>query len=230
MTISQKIILIITTAAIYVQGAESITPEQFSKMNFSDQTIILEKASPEMKESLKKIYDHQMRIINFGSDDEIMIARENLSIEARGLSCIVAAFSEHVTLFERYYSGVINSMKNDKEKLQKGIALEKEINYKERDLLNRFKLIHTLIFNTASTESTLIIERKAAFLNETIFKNLKYDSFNSKIEMTPEEFNEIDKKINILFEEIKTLPKLTPEQVKKEYDNFPEDKVSTGRH
>ncbi len=208
-----------------VKGEVPVTIEQFKKMTWDEQLKAYEQASSEDKPEMKKILLHGYLLFKFGGEDGLKMKKENKSIEARGLIYLDLFYGTQLTLWECYITSTYTA--NEKAGMAK--TKQKEL-YDHLEgmydpIEKRYPVIHQLIFKLAPSPEALALAKKAEMLDKQIDKVYNFNQPTPIKPITKGQLAEVDKQADQIYEELKKLPSLTPEQIQKEYDAIPDDKV-----
>jgi hypothetical protein len=77
----------------------------------------------------------------------------------------------------------------------------------------------------AATPEALALNKEAGELCDQLSARLMSNDSTSSEPMTREQLIDVDKQIDRMFEEMKKLPKLTPQEAQKEFDAFTDEKL-----
>ncbi len=193
-------------------------------MTRDEQLKAYDQASSEDKPEMKKVLLHGYLLFKFGGEDGLKREREIKRINARGLIYLDLFYQRQSDLWNSY---IINTYRvNQKAGITKNKLEEIHDHLEEMydPIDKRYPTIHQLIFKLAPSPEALELAKKAEMLTKQIDKEYLDQSPTVKL-ITKEQLAEVDKEATQIYEELKKLPSLTPEQVQKEYDAIPDDKV-----
>jgi hypothetical protein len=229
MKIIPCLLLTILIANVAV-AADPISVDQFKKMTLSEQEKALRQASTNMKPLLQPIYLHSFLLFYCQGEDGLKRQKEERIIEDKGLAFVESRYDSELSLWEQYLGAIIRVNRRSGMSLEKEAAEEKPLRERESQLLDRCHLVHQLLLKVATSPAASALGEKSKIREIEIRERYHPASGNPDNPITEQQFTGVSKELDQLLEEIKALPSLTDEQAKKEYDNFPEDKVIIRGH
>ena len=203
-----------------VNAADPISIEAFKKMSLPEQRQAIADAPAEIKKEFEKIYLHAALIAQHGGEAGLKFFKEQFVIRAKGFLPFEHVFGTHSQLWHQYLASEeskFTAKKGGEKEREAVIALEKET----LALDQRALAAHDIAFRLAPSARALDLAKRAEKLNAE-WRKRWLDSPGAK-GITKEQLSEADRQINEIFEQMKSLPSLTPEEAKKEYDTFPEE-------
>ena len=216
-----------------VRGANSISIDAFKIItSYEERDKLIDQAPPERQNELIKI-DHHLRLLShFGGEAKLKYEKERQVSLARGFEFMEELFSSYAHIWDGYIAATMEKSKKEGNTHDQLVRKEKELDKEQRNIYNRVSIAHSIIFNMAASPQALELEKKA----EVLLQDWQARLINNRITMdgpgphphrpiTKEERIEVDKQIDKVFEEMKKLPALTPEQAQKEYNDFPEERI-----
>jgi hypothetical protein len=225
-----KIIYIVLLILLILPNAwagDSISIDDFKKIKDPvEREKFIDQAPPEQRDELKKIDRHLRLVSSLGGEAALKVVKEKAVERARGLVMLENVFATQTELWDGYMGDFLNANYKSIATHGQSSAEWNELK-QERSLIgNRlFNVVHPLVFNLAPSPQALALEKKAESLNQYMWDN--FPPSDSTKHITKEQLTEVDKQMDQIFEEMQKLPKLTPEQAQKEYDEFPEEKIRT---
>jgi len=224
-----RIILTITLAFAPLLRAASISVEDFKKMDPLDREKTIQQAPSEEQAELRKLDLHMLLVQGAGGEAGLKAQKERTAIRMRGLYDLEGILGTQMQLWDCYASGVLMANKGFKMPPKQQADAERKFLYEGEALRARTSQIHALVFNIAASPSALELEKKVESLDHALTERFDLSGWNGKSPRKPvatkAQWDETFNEINQLIEEMKQLPKLTPEQAKKEYDAITDDKV-----
>jgi hypothetical protein len=207
-------------------GDQPISIDEFKKIpDIRERWKIIEQASPDQKEELKKAELHLDLLRQFGGEAALKTAKESGVAQARGLGELEDIFQRQRQLWDVYIGSILDTNRKSGMIHEKRGEIEEELGKEEDPIINRLPIVHALVFNMAASLQALELEKKAEQLDDQLTKRVTTDDSTPYRAVTKEERMDIDKQIDQIFDEMKTLPTLPPEQVQNEYNDFPEQKL-----
>jgi hypothetical protein len=206
--------------AIFQAGAEELFPiEKFKTLSAAEREIAILNAPVAEREELQRIHIHLSLLSwmhgDFQSKKELSVAQK------RGFVQMVNLFNTRANFWSEYIVGFDESL------MKSGMS-EKERRKREVEYLrqqeeddNRFEIARNLAFTMAASPAALDLEKECERLR-TYWETRLGKLVSSKQHVTKEDLDKINDQVNQIFRKMETLPKLTPEQTRKEYDDFPE--------
>ena len=203
--------------------AEALTIEEFRNTTNSDERRkAITDAPPEMKEELEKLHIHLSLLSTYGGEEQLKFARESFVARARGLEYFEALFGLQLQFRDGFNSSILIAEQDAGMPGEKLAVLDKEMAAGRKALWARAHFqVHALVFNMAPTKEALKLAKKV----EILFRELEAKFITAGQLITKEQLAKLDAQMDQIFEEMKRLPALPPEQVKKEYDAFPEKEI-----
>jgi len=221
--------LLFLIAGFAAQGVEPISIEEFKKIPSEvERAKIIEQAPPEQKEELWKLSVHLERARAWGGEAGLKGARERAMLGARGLGNLGTLFSQQINVWQVYIGGVEEANEKAGKTKQELAEIEKKLMAEEEALSKRLPIVDSLLLHLAASPRALELNKEADKLADEMFKKTSTDGITPFHPITTEERMAFDKRVEQIFQEIKRLPKLSPQQVQKEFDATTEDKVIGG--
>jgi hypothetical protein len=116
-------------------------------------------------------------------------------------------------------------------KLEKQTEAQEELGKMVDNMQKRAGItVHALALNMAPSVGALRLEKTVEELNTNLSAKLAEIISVPGGHVTKEQLTAVDKGGDQIFEELKTLPKLSREEVQKEYDDYPEENVLRRTH
>jgi hypothetical protein len=219
-------ILLIGLSMVYCRAGDLISIDDFKKVKDPDKREeLIQKAPPEQREALKKIHLHMYLLDYFGGEAGLKREKESYVAKARGFERLESLFDQQGNMWEEYIGAVDTANEKAGMTHDKMADAERELRIEEASIKSRLAAVHSLLFNLAASPAALELDKKAGDLDEKIEKRLVSDGTTPNSPITKSERLEYDKQLDQTFEELKKLPALPPEQVQKEYNEFPEEKI-----
>jgi hypothetical protein len=207
-----------------IWGADQVSIEEFKKItNEDDRRMIIAKAPPDQKAELKQIDLHMALLARWGGDAGFRAHKESFVARARGLGALEFIFGFQVDLWGSYFAGLTAA--NEKAGMTNGQQeeAEKRITEEEAAFHKRFENVHSLVFNMAASPEALALSKEAGELGDKLSERFSRNGSNP---VTKDELTQINKQMAQIFDEMSKLPKLTPEQLQKEYDSVTDEQVA----
>ena len=221
------LVILLTLSSAW--GAEGISIEEFKKIASPDKRMeIIDRAPPEQKEELKKITIHLELVQSWGGEAGLEAAREREVIGARGLDRLGAIFSQQTMMWQSWIVRVGEANEDAGMAKKEIVKIEKKLMAQVDLLVRRLPIIHTMLLRMAPSPRALELETEAKKLSNEMSQRESTDGITPFHPITKQERVEFDKRIETIFQEMKRLPKLTPEQVRRELDAMTDDKVRGG--
>jgi len=225
-TYSLVLIFLILRSALW---ADSVSIDDFKKMNGMDREKAIQQAPPEQKEELKKIDLHLLLVRGAGGEAGLKAQKERVAIRVRGLQDLEGILIRQTQLWDSY----VNRLSNDNEKAriphEKQVEVEKKLLADGEALRARIPIVHAIIVQIAPSPSALELEKRIEKFDKDLADRFGLSGWNGVGPKPPlatkAEWDKAANQINEFIEEMKALPKLTPEQAQKEYDAVTDDKV-----
>jgi hypothetical protein len=224
--------LLYVVALARVRGAEPISIEKFKLLKYhGERQTLIDQAPPEQKQELKNIDLHLALLDVWGSEEGLKKARESQVAKARGFGAMEGLFIAQVQLWGQHVYDTetltshraAGSSPRDRE-AEVVVLKEKLKNLTEK----RLPLVHKMIFNLAPSPAALNLEKQVEGLLSALHDQYHLGRIHpgqTPVVITKEELDQVDKKVDQILAQIEKLPTLTPEQVKKELEDFTDDKV-----
>jgi len=209
-------------------AADTVSIEEFKKLNQAERDKVLQQAPPEQREELKKIERHMSLVREHGGEAGLKAAKETYVLNARGVGYFEALFHVQAQVWASYVSGVLAANEKAGLRREKQALVEGKLVAEQEKIQKRLPVVHALVFNMAGSPQALELEKKAEKIVNIWLKRISLDGVTRCPAITRKERMEMDKQADQIFEEIKKMPKLTPAQAQKEYDAFPEEKIHRG--
>ena len=206
-------------------AADTVSIEEFKKLNQAERDKVLQQAPPEQKEELKRIDMHLELVEQNGGEAGQKAAKETYVLNARGVGYFEAIFNVQTQVWGFYVSSVLLASQNSGMPRERQASVGEKLLEEQNKIQKRLPVVHSLVFNMAASPQALELEKKVQKLTDQWVKRISQDGATSCPPITRKERMEMDKQADQIFEAIKTLPKLTPAQAQKEYDDFPEEKM-----
>lgn len=216
MKMNYIIIGIILTLAC-ADAAPSISLQKFEKLNEDEREQAILKAPANEKEELLKAHIHISLLEQFRGEKGLSYKKELAATQKRGFLAVEALFYTQY----RYWASYNASLAEPSARVGMTVEEQQTLRASYAAMLKRRPVVHDLAFRLAASPAALILEKRIEALN-TEWKDKLDLILSKKREVTKEELDEVDSQANEVFEELNKLPKLTPEQAQKEYDEFPE--------
>jgi hypothetical protein len=221
--------LLLVLAVPAISASEPVSIDDFKKIGSPDKRReIIDRAPPEQKEELKKIDTHLDLVTRWGSEAGAKAARESEVAGARGLGSLETVFAAQVDIWEGFIAEVAAANERAGLRPERIAERERQLEGEEEVFRKRLPAIQSLIFHLAASPAALELEKRAEKLAKEMRGRLSSDGKTPYHPITLKERKEFDGQIVQIYEEIKKLPQLTPEQAQKEFDAFPENKVRGG--
>jgi hypothetical protein len=214
-------VLLILLLISHGWAANQVSIDEFKKITDPDERrTIIRHAPPEQREELKKIDLHLALLARWGGEEGYKAAKETCIVRARGLGSLEDIFGVEGQIWTGYVSGVLTA--DDKAGMppEKRMDVEKKLTEEEDVRSKRFPIIHSLVYSIAASPEALDLDKRAGELGDKLSARISWDGKSPYQPITKEEWTEVGKQVDQIFEEMQKLPKLTPEQVQKEYDAF----------
>jgi hypothetical protein len=217
------IILILTPA----RADNFISVAQFQRITDPvERQKAIDQASPEQRDQLKQIDRHLRLLAGLGGEVGLKTVKERSVERSRGLLILENVFRTQTQIWDNYASGLYEEMQKSPAK-KDHLLEEQNDTEKERMIINNryFNLVHPLVFRLALSPQALDLEKTAEKLNDDMYKRLVVNGSTAKQAVTKQELSAFDTRVDEIYAQLEALPKLTPEQAQKEYDDFPEQDV-----
>ncbi len=217
------IILLVLFVLPQAWADDQISVEQFKQLTLPEQEKILNQSPSEIKPELRKVYEHIYVLAQFGGETRFRNQKEVRIVRARGFTCLEMLCDEYMTFWSAYMGRVM--VLNEKAGMPLAQQQKAEIELrKEEDVVRRrVSNVHSLVYTLAPTPAALELEKRAEILNDKLLKRLTGDVSTPYRPITIEERKDADKQIAEIYSKLQTLPKLTPDQMQKEYDAFTDE-------
>jgi hypothetical protein len=213
--------------AARVAGADPISIGEFKKItNADERRKLIDQAPSGQKEELERIDLHLALLARWGGEAGFKTHKEACIARARGFVCLVPIFDAYVNIRSSYMAGVLITDEKAGMKLEQLQEVEKKLTEENRSVEKWVSTVDSLVFNLAVSPEALELEKRAEKMIEKLSSRTITDGSTPFRLITKEERMEVDRQMKQIYEEIKKLPKLTPEQAQREYDAFPDEKVS----
>lgn len=206
-------------------AADPVFIDQFKKLDSTAREKIIQQASPEQTDELKKIDLHMDLLLRWHGEEGLRIAKESQVSKVRGLGDLEMFFKIQSQVWDAYVSAALEANKKAGMPRETQIAAEEKF-VNERDAFrNRFPAIHSLILNIAASPDALRLDKRAGQLAEQWSIRMLTNSERSYRPVTKTEWMEMDQQAEQILQEIKKLPKLSFEELQKELGAVTDDKV-----
>lgn len=225
-------ILAILLLLLPVRGSDVVSADQFKNIADSEERErIIKQAPPAQKEELLRIDHHLWLLRRYNGEEGLKTAKESYVARARGLGVLEAVFLTQDVLWSQYIASVIKDNKKVGMQREQLIETIKNLDKELGPIRSRQAVVHSLVFNLAPSPAALDLEKKVEKLDESLCDRFSLnggaDGHPIKPWIRRQQLDETDKQFDQIFEQLKRLPKLTPAQAQKEYDEFPEEKMNT---
>jgi hypothetical protein len=200
------------------QGDNTITVESFKKMSIAEQSVALEKAPSELKSELSKIHLHAYLTYNLGGEEGLNRAKENIRIEDKGLKELELFYFVKIKQWSLYTGTITDANRRAGMPHEKQIEVENTLEANLKASEKQYQVVHQLVFKLKPSPEALDLNKIA-----TTYLMQAPDDPNTLL--TIEALENLDKEGDKMYEEMKKLPTLTPEEIQKEYDAVPDEKV-----
>jgi hypothetical protein len=164
-----------------------------------------------------------MTLLEQLGEKELKYRKEKAVAQKRGFVDMENIIQARNTLWDLYITKVQNATEKagvtQRERNELYNKLEECYNAAKNDLSN----VHDLALNLAPSPEALKLEGAIETLHHELTEEVHAVRADSNRKVTEEEVTKVDRQIDAIFEKVKTLPTLSPEEVRKEYDEFPEE-------
>ena len=212
--------------ASLARGSDSISTDDFRKFSLDEQSSLIEKAPPEMKEKLSQIYRNELLTVKYGGEEGLKKHQEDRMIEARGLGEFIFFFLTQEDLFAQYRGVISDTDGQAGMPHTKQLVIEKALQMEQDAIQKRYEqVIHPLLVGLAPSPQALELAKNAKAyadkLRERYMLNETVTPPKPRIRKT--EMDQVDKFTDQLVQELNGLPQLPQAQVVTEINALPEE-------
>jgi hypothetical protein len=206
---------------IHAHGADRVSIEEFKKLpGYSEREKVIEDAPIEQQEELKKLNLHLALLEKMGTEEDVRRRKIRLMAQERGLGPFLDIFNLQMMTWDFY---TVNRLEAA-EKAGLGAAqfdeLAVELDVKSKYFRERTPTIDKLVYETTASSKAEDLAKKCQTLNDE-WSN-KYGGKLHPPPITQKEMESINGQVEEILTQIKRLPKIPPNQLEKEYEDFPE--------
>jgi hypothetical protein len=217
-----SLFMIISVAA----AADMISVDEFKRLGRAERLKAIEGAPPEQREELGRINVHLKLLSMYGGEEGVRRKREELVTAARGFSSLELLFATQVNYLESYELGEERIYQKGGVTGDKLTAAMLELENKVETLVKREKFtVHSLAFSLAPSPEALEFETKVEALNKRLDRELNQIVSVPGRYVTKSQLMAVDEQVDRVFGELKALPKLSADEVQREFDAYPEEKI-----
>jgi hypothetical protein len=215
-------ILIGALAMLGTAMADPISIEEFKKLQTEGERLgAMDRAPAEQKQALMKIHVHMSLVKQYG-EKEFRLLKEWAVAQKRGLLAMESIYFTQNSYWSSYINGLYDTYEKaglTTEEQQKKIGVDADA---YNAVVERGPVLHALAFKIAASPQALELEKKVDALNKKWKEGLELILSTPGHFVTKEEMQNVDKQMDEVFQEMKRLPTLSPGDLQKEYDDFPE--------
>jgi len=209
--------------------ADPINLEAFKKKSLKEQARDIAKAPPEQQAELVTIHEHSARLDSWGGEAGLRRVIESYVCQDRGVGSLETIFNIQLQLWEDYYSATDMAYRKVGEITDDAMNVLKKMDGERQALIRQRDSAHVLAFHMAASPEALKLAKKAEILEQELI-----DKYGLSGTPAPESINktamrEVEKQIEEIYAKMKTLPTLPLEELRKEYDAVPEERVQPGK-
>ena len=208
-------------------GADSISIENFKKLNPTERDEALQKAPPEQKEELKRIHIHLSLLERWGGEAEFKTEKESWISGSRGLGAFEGIFDMYSRISDIYVSTAWEALEKSGISSGQRLAAEKKLDAGRQAIRNRLPVVHALVYKMKASPEALALNKKAEQLCMELSEKYKVGT-SPHHTITKDDVTVVGRQADRFFEEMKKLPTMSPEELQKEYDAFPDEKMLRG--
>jgi hypothetical protein len=218
-------ILLLLLILPHSRGSDTLSIEDFNKMNPTDREKAIEQAVPEQRDKLRKLDLHIKLLVHWRGEDGLKIAKETQAAKVRGLGDLTTLFKGQTQVWDDYVGGVLWANMQAGMSREAQIAVEDRMSAEKNAIRARLPMVHSLIFNMAASPEALELDKRAAKLAKQLWTRMSSEHKVPFHAITREEVMDVDLQVDQILEEMKKLPQLKREQAQREVDVITDDKV-----
>jgi hypothetical protein len=224
-----RFIFLILIFLAVAKADDTIIIEKFKKMTYQQQEEAIGQAPEEIKPQLQKILLHTHLVDQCGGEEALKRVKETQRSIARGLGGLLGFYSLQHEMSVQYIGVAMEANRNADMPYQKRREAEMNLKAKYDDaVLQRCHAIGQLVFKLAPSPAALELANKAEKLGEQIQTDLHLME-SPTVPITKKKLDEINKEAEEMYEQLKKLPALTPQEVQQEYNAIPDEEVRINR-
>ena len=175
---------------------------------------IIERAPPEQKEELQKIDIHPRNLAVHRGEAGLKETKENMVIESRGLQ---DAFAVQTGAWDDYIAAKVFKGVNAGFTHEQLAKIEELLRGEQDPYTKRLPELHALVLSLAPSPQALALAKQAQSFAGDLDETYSHRSDLNKLP-TKAKLLKIDPKLDRLFEKLKKLLRVAPEQTKKDCD------------
>jgi hypothetical protein len=228
-----KVIYAILTVMLNLatgNGADLVSIEKFKTIHGEGERLgVIATAPPEQRPQLLKIHAHLTLLEHWG-ERELKYSKEKAVAQISGFVDMENIIHARDRLWDLYLEQVRHATEKagvtskERDKIFSEVA--ERYNAPKYDL----PIVHALALNIAPSSEALKLEGTIEALDKEWKHEFDTILADSNKKVTDEELRKIDRQLDEIFEKVKTLPTLSPEEVQKEYNEFPEELLYERRY
>lgn len=146
-----------------------------------------------------------------------------ISGTARDFATLETVFGLQVNIWEGYIGAVMTMNQKSGMSNEQQVAAARNLIQQEDAIRQRADSVHLLVYHLAPSADALKLEKEGEALHDKLLKRQTVDDSRPYRPITIDERMKIDAELDKMYSELQALPKLTPEQLKKEYDAFTDE-------
>jgi hypothetical protein len=219
---------IVVVAGSVVGDAQTVHFDEFKKLRSDERRAAIRSAPAEQKEALTKIHVH-LSLRSMYGESGLKQLKESFVAWSRGFVAIEDLFNLQDITWQKYLSGIYEANHRDGIASEKRKEQETKIDAALDVIWKRRTKVHALFFNLAPSAEALQVEEEAEKLYKEIGEQVDIIMSDAGRQVTMTQVEVWDKSIDQIFEKLKILPMLKPEEAQKAFDEFPEETVLRGR-
>jgi hypothetical protein len=193
-------------------------------MTYEEQAKAYDQASPDIKPKLKKILLHSILVRNFGGEEGLKMEKERQVIDKKGLIYLEVFYEIQDNLWQGYLGTMILATRTSGMTPDKQAVLLKPLNEEADAIEASCGSVRQLLLAAAVSPEALKLAEHAETRVDELKKQYNLGQSGPRVP-TKDQLADLDKEADQLLDQIKKLPVLTPEEVQKEYDDFPDEDV-----
>lgn len=215
-------VLLTILISSHVLVGDTVSIESFKQITDPlERGKLIDQAPPEQKQELEQINLHLALVAKWGGEAGFRTHKETCIAHARGVGALEAVFGEYNNFWNAYVGSMIQAREGPGMKPEQRREIEDELMKEEDSAVGRqVRAIHSLVYQLAPTPAALELSKRAGALGNQLEKRSTWDGSAPYQPITTEERRGVDREMDQIFDQIGRLPKLTPDQLQKEYNAF----------
>jgi hypothetical protein len=206
------------------RGTEPISLDQFKTITDSQIRLkIISEAPLDQRKQLLVIDQHLRLLGRFQDEAGIINIRKMLAVRTRGFHGLASLVPIQTQVWDLYIGATFLRNKAAGMKGNELIAANAALEQQKNKVAGREGEYRELLYNLAPSPAVLELNAKAEALFDKWQDRVLTSARHPLI--TEAERTDFDKAVDEIMEKLRTLPKLSPEQVQKEFDAATEDQI-----